>query len=242
MELDNFHVEQWLDEHLKRPLCIICSREIPKGQRKYCSDECVWKSRNNGKGRGWSKGKRFPERETKEVKICLTCNKKFGVVPCRLRRGGMAGSFCSVKCKAAWMSQNKDRWPQKSRRASMGRRKDLNNQFFRSSWEANYARYLNWLVAHGNLEKWEYETEIFPFPVRRGSRFYTPDFKIFNNDGTIEYHEIKGYMDQPSRTKIKRMKKYHPTIKLIVIGAESYYAIARDVAPFIPTWEKRGKV
>lgn len=123
-------------------------------------------------------------------------------------------------------------------RGSMGKRADLDGLFVRSSWEANYARYLNWLVGLGEIAAWEYEPDTFWFDeIKRGTRSYTPDFKITNNDGTVDYHEVKGWMDQKSRTKLKRMAKYYPNVKVTLIDADAYYAIARDVSGFIPNWE-----
>lgn len=158
--------------------------------------------------------------------------------PEMLRRGG--GRFCSYACRGADMSRHPERWPQTSgRRGRGGKRPDLGNQYFRSSWEANWARYLNWLRDQGEIEWWEYEADTFEFPVKRGSRFYTPDFKIKNADGTIEYHEVKGYMDQRSRTKLRRMAKYYPDTPLILIDKDAYYATAKDVRAFLPNWESR---
>jgi hypothetical protein len=123
-------------------------------------------------------------------------------------------------------------------RGSMGKRDDLGGLYVRSSWEANYARYLNWLVEQKQIIKWEYEPDVFEFTnIKRGCRSYLPDFKIYNLDGTIEYHEVKGWMDQKSKTKLSRMAKYYKEIKLLVIGKEEYYAIRNDVKPFIPNWE-----
>lgn len=121
-----------------------------------------------------------------------------------------------------------------------GKREDLNGLFVRSSWEANYARYLNWLVSIGEIASWAYEAEQFEFKnIKRGTRFYIPDFKITNKDGTIEYHEIKGYMDEKSATKLKRMAKYYPEIKLILIGASEYRALSNQLKSLIPNWESR---
>ena len=136
---------------------------------------------------------------------------------------------------------NPMRWPQtRSRRGRGGKREDLGGLYVRSSWEANYARYLQWLVGQGEIASWEYEPDTFEFEaIKRGTRFYTPDFKITNNDGTIEYHEIKGYMDDRSRVKLKRMAKYYPDVPLMVIGKDAYYAIMNDVRGFIPDLESR---
>ena len=100
--------------------------------------------------------------------------------------------------------------------------------FFRSSWEKNYARYLEWLVSKKEIESWEYEPKVFWFEkIKRGVRSYTPDFKIFNNDGTKEFHEVKGWMDSRSKTKIKRMAIYYPETKLIIIDKPIYKSIVQ---------------
>jgi predicted nuclease of restriction endonuclease-like RecB superfamily len=122
--------------------------------------------------------------------------------------------------------------------ANGGKREDLNNQYFRSSWEANYARYLNWLVERGEIAEWKFEPDTFEFTeIKRGNRFYTPDFKITNKDGSIEYHEVKGYMSEDSRIKLKRMAKYFSEIKLILIDKESYKVLSRQLRNIIPNWE-----
>jgi hypothetical protein len=113
---------------------------------------------------------------------------------------------------------------------------DINGKdiFFRSSWEANYALYLDFLIKAKQIKKWEYEIDTFWFEkIKRGIRSYKPDFKIFNNNGSIEYHEVKGYMDKKSITKIKRMAKYYPKIKLIVIDQYSYKDIKKKVGKML---------
>lgn len=108
----------------------------------------------------------------------------------------------------------------------------------RSGWEANYARYLNWLKSTGNIRGWEYEPDTFEFvAIKRGTRFYTPDFKVTNNNGSVEYHEVKGWMDRASKTKLKRMAKYYPDIKIVVIDAPVYRQIANVIGKSLPNWE-----
>lgn len=120
---------------------------------------------------------------------------------------------------------------------SGGKRDDLGGLYVRSSWEANYARYLNWLKSIGEIDRWEYEPDTFEFPVKRGSKFYTPDFKVWISDDVYEYHETKGYMDQKSKTKIKRMGIHYPDEKLIVIDGDAYRALAKDVKNLVKNWE-----
>ncbi len=110
--------------------------------------------------------------------------------------------------------------------------------YFRSRWEANYARYLEWLRSIGNIRDWEHEPETFWFEgVKRGCVSYLPDFRITNPNSTVEYHEVKGWMDDKSKTKIKRMRKYHPEVVLKVIDSKSYNKLAGQVKGFVPEWE-----
>jgi len=99
--------------------------------------------------------------------------------------------------------------------------------FVRSRWESNIARYLNYLKNKKQIKDWEYEAEVFAFPVERGNRFYKPDFKVYNNKGSIEFWEVKGYMDNNSRIKLDRMARYYPDIKIILIEKEQYKAISK---------------
>ena len=90
--------------------------------------------------------------------------------------------------------------------------------YARSDWERKYAFYLECSRGVQSIIDWEHEPETFWFEgIKRGTNNYKPDFKITFKDGTIEYHEVKGFYDNKSLTKIKRMKKYHPEIKLIMV-------------------------
>ena len=110
--------------------------------------------------------------------------------------------------------------------------------YFRSRWEANYARYLEWLKTIGNIKSWEHEPETFWFDkLKRGCVSYLPDFRVTNPNGSIEYHEVKGWMDARSKTKIKRMAKYFPEIKLIVIHDKAYKKLASQISASIVGWE-----
>lgn len=128
-------------------------------------------------------------------------------------------------------------------RCAGGSRPDLGGRYFRSAWEANYARTLNLLMKAGVVEKWEYEPEEFEFHgIKRGARFYTPDFKVWEVGKDRPYFvEIKGWMDKKSQTKLRRMKKYHPDVDVRVVGEKEYAAIQRANAPLIPCWEFKGR-
>lgn len=124
-------------------------------------------------------------------------------------------------------------------RAKGGRREDLDNRYFRSAWEANYARYLNFLVKSGEICGWEYEPRTFEFVgIKRGVRLYTPDFLVKLTSGAHEWHEVKGWMDQKSKTRLKRFAKYFPSEKLIVVDHKWFKSASRNLAPMIKGWEK----
>jgi len=89
-----------------------------------------------------------------------------------------------------------------AKRSVIGRRDDL-DQFFRSNWEANVARWFN-----HKKKKWAYEPQVFSFlehGIKRGTVSYCPDFKA----GTL-WIEVKGYLDRKGQTAIKRFKKFYP--------------------------------
>lgn len=95
--------------------------------------------------------------------------------------------------------------------------------FFRSKWEANYALYLDFLVKNKTIKEWHYEAQTFFFEkIKSGTKKYIPDFKVINNDGSIEFHEVKGYTVARDRTKWRRMAKYFPEVKLVIIDKTFY--------------------
>ena len=111
-------------------------------------------------------------------------------------------------------------------------------KYYRSRWEANYARYLQWLKENGQIKDWKHESETFWFEeIRRGVRSYLPDFRVWENDGTSKLHEVKGWMDDRSKTALARMAKYHPSETIILIQQKNYNEISRKVGGIINGWE-----
>lgn len=112
-------------------------------------------------------------------------------------------------------------------------------KYFRSKWEANYARYLEWLKQKNEIEDWLHEPVTFWFAgIKRGCVSYLPDFWVKEKSGSESYHEVKGWMDDRSKTKIKRMGIYHPKVKLIVINGDVYGQIKKSLSGLIPEWEE----
>lgn len=109
--------------------------------------------------------------------------------------------------------------------------------YFRSAWEANYARVLNLLKQGGEIKSWEYEPKRFYFDgIRRGTNSYLPDFFIEWANGKVEWHEVKGHMTQKSRTALKRMAKYYPDEVIVLIDSAYYKNLKKRLAGLIE-WE-----
>jgi len=192
----------------------------------YCSRLCAAEDYKNR-----LVGENNPNYRNAGQKICIGCNTQFkSYTPNRL--------YCSPHC---FQRNNMPQFMEKLTglsRGKAGKRADLNGLFVRSRWEANYARYLNWLISQKQILKWEYEPETFEFKtIKKGNRFYTPDFKVTNLDGSVEYHEVKGWMNPESATKLRRMAKYYPEIKIIVIDQVLYKKLKGQIKRLIPNWE-----
>lgn len=219
--------------------CLSCGARYYRtaSNQKFCSLNCQRKEEakrkkiTGGQGKGWSLGIESVPRQT-----CEVCGGNFYAAPARIVKD--QGKFCSYGCKGVFMAKHPEYFPQvKNKRSNSGKRRDLDDRYFRSSWEANYARYLNFLIKNKKIFKWEYEVDVFEFPIKRGSRSYLPDFKVWVTPDSFEYHEVKGYMDQRSATKLKRMSLYHPKIKMVLIDGPVYREIAKDVSSLIQGWE-----
>lgn len=115
--------------------------------------------------------------------------------------------------------------------------------YARSRWEANYASYLEFLRVNGQIAKWEHEPKTFWFNrIKRSDGSYLPDFRVTENDGSVVYHEVKGWMDERSRIKINRMKLYYPSVKLTVLDSAWFKANSRELSATISGWEDKNSV
>ena len=119
--------------------------------------------------------------------------------------------------------------------------------YFINRSEADYYRYLSWLKTKGQIYDFTHQPPEFDFSrfgVRRGpSSFYKPDFKVVENGDGTKYHyvEVKGYLDQKSKTKLKRMAKYFPGDRVDLVMYRDLACLARQVGKLIPGWESETK-
>lgn len=109
--------------------------------------------------------------------------------------------------------------------------------YFKSRWEYRYALYLELLKKHKYIVDWKYEPKTFYFEgIKRGTTNYKPDYHIEFPNGRFEWHEVKGYETDKDRTKYKRMAKYFPEEKLIVIGKDWFKANSSKLKGIIKEW------
>lgn len=116
-------------------------------------------------------------------------------------------------------------------RCKGGIRSDL-NQYFRSSWESNVARILNYL----HIE-WKYEYKRFDFSKEKeGILSYQPDFYLPKYNKWIE---VKGWMDDKSKQRLKLFKKYYPneSSNLILVDENIYNSLNKQYSEIIDNWE-----
>lgn len=110
--------------------------------------------------------------------------------------------------------------------------------YFRSIWEANWARYLQVLVDQKRILGWEHEPKTFWFDgVRRGVVSYKPDFRVTLLDGRRVWHEVKGWMDHRSQLALKRFARHYPEETMRVIDATAYKKAKSWGQVRIPDWE-----
>jgi len=93
--------------------------------------------------------------------------------------------------------------------------------YFRSGGEYHWALYLLLLKDLGEIVDFSYEPRTFWFEkIRRGTNSYKPDFLVlYEEDGerTHRWQEYKGYLKQKNVTQFRRMAKYYPDEKIILV-------------------------
>lgn len=210
-------------------------------KRVYCSRDCFAaaqgeRRRQRGARTLESAGAALTEAGYAAPRKCAQC--------CGLIRVGRAREvenkrFCSVKCRAVWQSElpygmwrgkiakNTKNRPRGSANHMWGKTpphgkcvqyvaSDGETYVFRSTWEREYATYLDTVG-----EPWQYEAKKFVFP----DCTYTPDFFLPRRG---HYVEVKGWMSERSRRQIAAFRK-HADTPLVVIGANMYKGVQNSI-------------
>lgn len=139
--------------------CATChqSFKTKNTQRKYCSPKCFSDSNKDG-----------------ELKNCLICNKEMWIKTSKL-----AQRFCSRQCQYKAQSNGMIKIRVNG---NTGFRSDIENSpYFKSSFEADYARYCIFQKID-----YVYQAKTFEVNVRNSICHYTPDFYLPIEDKLIE--------------------------------------------------------
>ena len=109
-----------------------------------------------------------------------------------------------------------------------GFRKDLGH-YVRSNWEADFARILK---IH-NL-KYKYEAQTFRLARLNGEIIhYTPDFYVRSSN---TFYEIKGWMHELDKEKIKLFQEQYPQYNFVLVSATKFAEFALKYKTLI-NWE-----
>jgi len=83
--------------------------------------------------------------------------------------------------------------------------------------ESSYAEHLRMLQLTGEVHSFSYERHNLKLADRT---YYKPDFEVMLPDGSIEFHEVKGYMQEDANVKLKVAAQQFPqyVFKLIYRG------------------------
>ena len=87
--------------------------------------------------------------------------------------------------------------------ARLGRRRDGEM----NKTETAYAMHLERRRLCGEIDRFDFEAEKLRLADRT---FYTPDFRVVLSDGSVEFHEVKGFWEDDARVKIKVAAECHP--------------------------------
>jgi len=96
-------------------------------------------------------------------------------------------------------------------------RQTYNNRNYDSRLEAKYAAELDWLIKAKEVTKWEPQHKISIDVNGVHIANYFIDFKVWYEDGRIEYHEVKGMETEVWKMKWKLSKALYPDNNFVLI-------------------------
>lgn len=194
--------------------CLTCSKAIAYSSSahrrpKYCSKACFFQAISN-----------------RVEKFCEVCNKKFTMKKSKqiVRR------FCSVICRRKGQSLGLVKSHVCGR---SGFRLDIENSpYFKSSLEADYARY-----CHEMKIEYAYERDCFETIIDGKLRIYTPDFY---HPATNSYVELKGLRPTESSSFANKINSNSNTrehlkkqgLNVIVIYMDEFYSMLKSSCLF----------
>lgn len=117
--------------------------------------------------------------------------------------------------------------PKNTKGFKSGFRKDIGH-YVRSSWEANFARILQYLN-----KNYKFEPDVFELIDKdKNELTYRPDFKVGD-----KYYEVKGFWYDDAKEKFELFKQQYPEIEIEVINNEKYKKLKNAYKDKIKEWE-----
>ena len=237
--------------YTKKITCKICGNifeDVLSSTKICCSKECSKQNKSNSMKLAHAKK---PKLEKSIVIVCFNCQKIFEYFS---YPSEPIKKFCSIKCYGKYQkyktlgerygeekakeTKDKIKLTKSTPReyistikhfhpSKYGKRIDLSNQFFRSTWEANFARICNYFRT-----KWEFESK--KFWLSDIQSYYIPDFYLPEIDS---YVEITGWESDRKRLKLESFVKNYPNTPIIHIVAKIWYNSFRPYSTLLEEWE-----
>ena len=94
------------------------------------------------------------------------------------------------------------------------RKSPVKHSDYRSNLERRYAEILEGRKIVGEIRMWLYEPA--SLQIGGGAR-YTPDFLVFNLDGSVEFHEVKGFWREAAKVRLRVAIEKFPMFGFFVV-------------------------
>ncbi len=210
--------------------CLNCNRIIDykdKSWKKYCSTKCsaIYTQRNGGhchwteEGKeklrklakknpnfgGWNKGLKYAPTETLE---CSYCKKAFIQVISKSHSNKT--KICSKECRSKIQSINLKQKYKNGKEVYGGTTKWLKYKDIKvqGTYEYRVCIILDKWKDLSQIKNWEYTNDRFEYiGVDNKKHNYLMDFKIWNNDDTFYYLEVKGYEKENDKLKWESVRE-----------------------------------
>lgn len=201
--------KQFIKNHTRTINCKYCGKQFTThyDNVNFCSTSCA--SKYNAPIVGFGSKIRPQEVWNKGLKNC------FNEETLKKMSNGISKSIIEGRKKQNYRGRG-------------GYRKDLDNQYFRSTWEANVARIFK-------LHNIKYEFEKHRFFIKKLNKYYIPDFYLpeFNL-----YIEVKGYWFDDASDKFKFFQEEYKDIEIRLIDKAKYIDLKEKYEDIIQEWER----
>ena len=207
--------------------------KIYKSERQYCSRKCA-NSRIQTKKQNEARSRKLKKDKKEYIKICVYCNKEFKTLNKKVQ-------VCSKSCKSKYiyMRRSKKKQLEINNKLSASTKLAYRNgksvyggktKWYKykeikvqGTYELRTCYILDKMKELKQIKDWEYTTDrILYIDANKKQRNYLLDFKIFDNDNTFYYLEIKGFKKKNDELKWEAVKQKY-TLKIWFLTEIEYY-------------------